>query len=433
MTKLGKVISTLVLAFIMVSLLSYILFYDFVDRFSFEYVQRSLIGTKEQVQQALEKRSNDDWHEIATTLSVELGVPIYVDSRNGDTFAKEQLEEFERYTGGNGILDAAALQVYFPVSQDYVLTVDGVSNNTWIAYVTETFAWILGFLTSVFVVIYFHRQDQQKLRALSDVFKLNVSAREAARKDVVIEDIVELAASLVKQQQQKSQSIEQLLVTQRDLLHGVAHEFRSPMARIQFALDMLEEAAPDEQIQLQKTMTTALLDLDGLVKELLYYARLKDESTPISLTQFELADAVQSAIEKVQPFYPHIDFQSKASAEQMISADQNLIHRMLVNLLRNAGRFANRKCRIHWHADETNLCIIIEDDGMGIPPGKTERIFEPFTRLDPSRSRDSGGCGLGLAIVASIVAKHQGQIRLLPHEPGDNRLCGACFELQFPV
>jgi len=101
---------------------------------------------------------------------------------------------------------------------------------------------------------------------------------------------------------------------------------------------------------------------------------------------------------------------------------------MIVNLLRNAGRFATSICRVSLYFTENEVTLIIEDDGVGIPPGKTERIFEPFTRLDPSRSRDSGGCGLGLAIVDSIIKKHNGVIEVV-----NGKLSGACFQITLPL
>ena len=418
MTKLVKMQATLALAFVLVSLLSYFLLYDLVDRLSFDYVQKELIGIKSQVQQALDERENDDWYEIAAQLSFDYDVPVYVDSRTTETFSNEQLADFERSSINNGILDASTLQIYFPVSDGYVLTVDGVSNNVWLAYVTESFAWLFGFLTCAFVIGYFHYQDQKKLQALADVFQLNVANAVSANKQVIIEDIVKLAANLVKQQQQKSQSIEQLLVTQRDLLHGVAHEFRSPLARMEFSIELLVNADQAERQKLAAQLETSIQELDELVQQLLKYSRLKHDNSPLSLSPCRLTEIATTSIEKVQPFYEQISYFYRGDPEQVTECDEALLVLALVNLLRNAGRFAKSKCCVTWECNDQMTVINVEDDGPGLPPGKMNDIFEPFMRLDPSRSRDSGGHGLGLAIVKAIVERHDGVITAADSEFG---------------
>ena len=105
-----------------------------------------------------------------------------------------------------------------------------------------------------------------------------------------------------------------------------------------------------------------------------------------------------------------------------ILANERLIERAVINVLRNAGRYARSECRVSCDHDRRGFTLIIEDDGPGIPPGKRERVFEPFTRLDPSRSRDSGGSGLGLAIVKSIAELHGGHVNIGESDLGGVKL-----------
>lgn len=242
-------------------------------------------------------------------------------------------------------------------------------------------------------------------------------------KQNIYENIQQLNELILKSQQENSER----LILQRDLLHGVAHEFRSPMARIQFALDMLEETPKNEHERLRCSMHTALEDLDKLVKELLYYAKLKDSEAIITLEKVNLYDICIAAIEEVRDFYPEVSFQMTTNESVYIEGNSKLLTRLLINLLRNAGRFASAECKVALLATNDGASMTLEDDGMGIPPGKSSRIFEPFTRLDASRSRDSGGCGLGLAIVLSIINKHHGTINLV-----DGKLPGACFNILIP-
>ncbi|VTP62591.1 Sensor protein RstB [Serratia rubidaea] len=108
--------------------------------------------------------------------------------------------------------------------------------------------------------------------------------------------------------------------------------------------------------------------------------------------------------------------------------DLRLMERVLDNLVNNALRYAQRRLRIGLWFDGDIACLQVEDDGPGIPPDERQRIFEPFVRLDPSRDRATGGCGLGLAIVHSIAVAYQGQV-FVDASP----LGGASFRFCWPV
>lgn len=93
-------------------------------------------------------------------------------------------------------------------------------------------------------------------------------------------------------------------------------------------------------------------------------------------------------------------------------ADTRLMERVLDNLVNNALRYAEQRLRVGLWFDGNTACLQVEDDGPGIPPEERERVFEPFVRLDPSRDRATGGCGLGLAIVHSIAAAFGGYVQI---------------------
>ncbi|WP_371683246.1 sensor histidine kinase [Hahella sp. KA22] len=222
----------------------------------------------------------------------------------------------------------------------------------------------------------------------------------------------------------------------RDLLHGVAHEFRSPMARISFALDLADDettkTAPDaENIRtLHQEISGALDELSGLVKEVLSYSRLEHGRGDLQCEPVAVMDVVEEILAKQRKMHPQVEFVTPAepsTQEIQVWADRRLFSRALVNLIRNAARFADHSVRISWRLTDTHFEIQVDDDGPGVPPGKRQRVFEPFTRLDPSRSRDSGGAGLGLAIVKSISMLHGGTVSVT-----DSRQGGACFTLCWP-
>ncbi|WP_223669178.1 sensor histidine kinase [Kangiella shandongensis] len=225
---------------------------------------------------------------------------------------------------------------------------------------------------------------------------------------------------------------QQSLYNQRDLMHAVAHEFRGPMARLSFALDLFSQTRSEERRQeLTEDMDDALSELDDLVKEVLGYSRLKDGRFPLELEHFDLRKITESVIEKVKTLYPEKNFilYSEPAKAIPLYADCNLIDRVMINLIRNAARFSNSKVKVALICFKDSIEIRVEDDGPGIPPGKRNRIFEPFTRLDYSRSRDSGGAGLGLAIAKGIINRHQGTI----WAEDSRELGGAVLTIHMPL
>jgi two-component system sensor histidine kinase RstB len=218
--------------------------------------------------------------------------------------------------------------------------------------------------------------------------------------------------------------------TQRDLMHAVAHEFRGPIARLRFASDLVAETDnADDRAELLRKIDRAVQELDELVSEVLGYSRIRHGGYRLKLDSIELGPLMAQVLTKVRAEYPSIDFRlSPENSPGQVRVDPKLLERAVINLARNAGRFARRQVDIVTRIDDQQFEIRISDDGPGIAPGKRERIFEPFTRLDASRSRESGGSGLGLAIVMAVSNQHQGTIRC-----GDSSLGGAEFTLKWPV
>lgn len=232
------------------------------------------------------------------------------------------------------------------------------------------------------------------------------------------------AEQLIRQRQQ-------MISEQRELLHAVAHECRAPLARVNFALEMLEHSeSPGQRKQLARDMESAIAELDGLVRELLTYARLQHGAQRLELSETELLPAIDDVLTKTKTLYPAVAFRSAptADAPTKVVVDNRLFHRALTNLVRNAACFAHSVVEVSVGRREDQFCLIVDDDGPGVPLDQRERIFEPFARLDPSRSRDSGGAGLGLAIVRGISERHGGSISV-----DDSPLGGARFTLTWPL
>jgi len=396
--------------------------YYTLETYIYKQYENYLLQIKEQMHQAFSDAPNNQWQKKAIMLGQAFDTECLITDRTPANFSAENFKLLQLKQAQSGIIDMNTAVIYYPLDENYVAEIGPVAFINWQTFFLDWFSWVAA-LAINFPLIYWYLIYIEKHKRKVSTMLLNLPFQVTNEEQGIYENIQELNGLMFAAQQENKDR----LILQRDLLHGVAHEFRSPMARIQFALDMLEDTPANEHERLRHSMHTALEDLDKLVKELLYYAKLKDSEAIISLEAVNLNDTCIAAINEVKDFYPKVTFNLTTTKLTSIVGNTKLLKRLLINLLRNAGRFATTQCNISLDRKDNNISIILEDDGMGIPPGKSSRIFEPFTRLDASRSRDSGGCGLGLAIVLSIVKKHHGNIKLI-----DGKLSGACFEILIP-
>lgn len=222
-----------------------------------------------------------------------------------------------------------------------------------------------------------------------------------------------------------------LLQDQRELMQAVAHEFRGPMSRLTFALDMNLEAESEElRTELSSEIVETLAELDTLVSEVLRYTRLQPGAPLLNPEIIEVAAAIDDVVKQCRDIEPdiHLSVAPHEPTPLRIRADPQHFTRAVSNLVSNGVRHARAQVRIAWGSAGDGFWLTVEDDGLGITPHRRERIFEPFTRLDPSRARNSGGTGLGLAIVKRISQKHEGDVTA-----DDSPLGGARFTLRWPV
>ena len=222
---------------------------------------------------------------------------------------------------------------------------------------------------------------------------------------------------------QMTRSIQELIARQDTLIHDIAHEVRTPLARLRYRL-ALQDTPDPATAQMQDDID----DIDSLIEELLLRARI--DSSPADRQSFPaLAWLNERVAQAALNAAPHLMWQAHAEPSSgMIQADAILITRALDNLLNNAKRFAQTTVIVRWTASADHQQLTVEDDGYGIPIEQRTHVFQPFMRLDNSRTRATGGHGLGLAIVASIAKAHGGHAHVT-----DSPLGGALFSIQWPV
>ena len=224
---------------------------------------------------------------------------------------------------------------------------------------------------------------------------------------------------------QMADNINRLVASKKQLIDGIAHELRTPLVRLRYRLAMSDNLSQSESQALNRDIG----QLESLIEELLTYARLDRPRVDLNLQLLDVARWLQERIDDVRALHPQLAITlDLPQRENTGMADRRLLERVLDNLVNNALRYTRQRLRISLWFDGDDGILQIEDDGPGIPPQERERVLEPFVRLDPSRDRATGGCGLGLAIVRSVALALRGQVTI-----GNSALGGASVRFCWPV
>jgi len=224
---------------------------------------------------------------------------------------------------------------------------------------------------------------------------------------------------------QMADNINALIASKKQLIDGIAHELRTPLVRLRYRLEMSDNLSEAEHTALNRDIG----QLEGLIEELLTYARLDRPQTELQLTTPDLPAWFSSYLDDARSMNPQHRLLLDCQADDEYGAlDMRLMERVLDNLVNNALRYSEGTIKVTLQRQGSLASMTVEDDGPGIAPTERERIFEPFVRLDPSRDRATGGCGLGLAIVHSIAQAFGGSVSC-----GESELGGAKFTFQWPI
>lgn len=223
---------------------------------------------------------------------------------------------------------------------------------------------------------------------------------------------------------QMADNINTLIASKKQLIDGIAHELRTPLVRLRYRLEMSDNLSEAENAALNRDIG----QLEALIDELLTYARLDRPQHELHLKPVELAGWLENHLSDLQALHPAKTLTLLPSTPCESLLDLRLMARVLDNLVNNALRYCRQRIEIQFASDGVTGVLTVDDDGSGIPDCERQRVFEPFVRLDPSRDRATGGCGLGLAIVSSVATAMGGSVAAR-HSP----LGGARFEFSWPL
>ena len=283
---------------------------------------------------------------------------------------------------------------------------------------------LLGGVATYFISGHALRPIREFSDKIEEVQAQNLSDSRIAENNV--KELNQLSISYNKMLERLSEAFE----IQRQFTANAAHELRTPLALMQVQLDLYNSASHPgndaDTLQTIKMVTEQNDKLNRMVKTLLDMSELQsvgrdDKIILDAIVEEVLADLEPLAVEK------NIKLIGKCEDATMIGSDI-LIYRLVYNLVENAIKYNHPLGQVTVTAYQRNkhVYLSVEDTGSGIPKELRERVFEPFFRVDKSRSRELGGVGLGLALVREIVRVHDGSICIKSGKTG-----GTIFEVTF--
>ena len=206
----------------------------------------------------------------------------------------------------------------------------------------------------------------------------------------------------------------------REFVADVSHEIKTPLTGILGAAEMIGEADDSSRPRLAAMIAKESKRLNALVQQILDLARLDREGAAPERARTDLAGLVRDVLEerRAEAESRGVELVFRGNGEVFADCDATLVAEAVSNLVGNAIRHSGSpKVEVSCVATAHGVEIAVEDHGVGIPPEHAERVFERFHRVDPARAAESGGAGLGLAIVRRIARLHGGDVRLEPVSP----------------
>jgi len=217
----------------------------------------------------------------------------------------------------------------------------------------------------------------------------------------------------------------------RRFIADASHELRTPLTSVRGYSEMLRRGAsesPADSELARRRIEEEAVRMSTLVDDMLLIARL-DQGRPLENQPVDLQVIARDAAADARVVAPQREIKLEAAAPIVVTGDDIRLRQVVGNLVRNAivHTPAQTPIEISLSSNSGTAHLTVADHGPGLRPEQMDRIFEPFFRADPSRSRDSGGAGLGLSIVSAVVAAHGGHVTVRETSGG-----GATFDVELP-
>ena len=306
---------------------------------------------------------------------------------------------------------------YSVIAYAYVAQYSGlISHSTYPSYFLPIAAAIEGIMISIAISLRIN--DERNLRISTQQKLLNATH--------------EINEKLKKRVIEKTKEIQELASASQLLTDSIAHDIRTPMSRLRFAFEILNNDEPPEEDfeKYRKVIGNSLDTLDYLVDQMLLHARYSRLPNPSNFILCDVGILIRDEVELFAIEYAGLRYIVDLDATidiQMVYLDERAVKRSINNLLSNASKFASATVRMSAQCNDESIEISVEDDGPGINTPHLDKIFQPFYQAGNENRASTNGHGLGLAIVRQICNWHGGEIAVSTSDLG-----GAKFIMLLP-
>lgn len=300
---------------------------------------------------------------------------------------------------------------------------------TQISWTSLTIRLIIAIFFSGLICYFLSRNLTKPLRSLSLAAKSiatgHLDTRVGSFRGHYRDEIAELSSEF----DTMAEKLEQLVCSKERLLQDISHELRSPLARLQIALEIGRKKTNNTAEVEFSRMEEECIRLNALIGEILEYSRLNKATYILNKTLVNIPTLIKQIVKDANYEFGQDKNRIRLSTidQCKLSIDARLFHRAVENVLRNALRYSpdNELVTISITQDTHahTLEIAIEDNGPGIPEEQLDKIFNPFYRVDKSRTKKTGGYGLGLAIAEQAIRQHHGSITIQNRHPKGLKVC----------
>jgi signal transduction histidine kinase len=379
------------------------------DQSTYEDNQRLSRSTFNLIEKLLQEKPQNRWQDILEEIGKGFSFPV-----NLRNLSALQLAETLQKKVADGeivwqLIDRNTDYLYHRVADSqYVIQLGPFSEPLTLSYLQVLLILMLALLVALATLFWIYPlwKDLKQMSLTAQAFgKGDFNVRLPLTKHSALHRFGETFNGMAER-------IQSLISSHKELTNAVSHELRTPIARLRFGMEMLQTSTDiaDRQ-RYQENMMADIDELDQLVAELLTYARF-DRDKPVLKFQRQAIDPWLSEVinqADVRNKQLKIHYTILGDNSQYAQFEPRLMARALANLLQNAQRYANKRVEVTFSQQSGHCCLAVDDDGQGIPVNQREHVFEAFKRLDSSRNRQTGGYGLGLAIVQRIIQWHNGE------------------------
>ena len=353
--------------------------------------------------------------DYAEAIAYKMGVPT--SSIRAILLSRREPESFRR--GGAGTADRRAAEARQDAYLLAPLIVDQrLSDGRWIslklgetglfsAWQKRIFLWFAISLLPLAPLAYlFARRLADPIAAFAEAAEQ--FGRDPTAPHMVVKGPAEIGVAAIAFNEMQDR-LRRYVEDRTAMVGAVAHDLRTPLTRLRFRV----ESAPDS---VRAKMANDIEQMDAMIAATLAFVR--DASHTGERSRLELSSLVQSVAADMAE--TGADVTADPNESVVVEGDPIALRRLVTNLMDNAVKFAgNARARVY--ADGRDAVIEVDDDGPGVLDSDREQVFEPFHRGEPSRSRETGGAGLGLAVVRSVARSHGGDASLKNRAEGGLR------------